>query len=124
MSKMKNLKFSIPKIAPCVLLLGLYSCNSAVNKPKEKPDITEKPNVLFIAVDDLNDWIGAMKGHPDVKTPNLDKLAANGVLFTNAHCQAPLCGPSRASLMTGLRPSTTGIYGMIKDDLIRDDNEV
>lgn len=84
----------------------------------------EKPNVLFIAVDDLNDWIGAMNGHPDVKTPNMDKLASKGVLFTNAHCQAPLCGPSRASIMTGLRPSTTGIYGMIDDDLIREDNEI
>jgi arylsulfatase A-like enzyme len=54
----------------------------------------------------------------------MDKLASQGVLFTNAHCQAPLCGPSRASLMTGLRPSTTGIYGMIGDDIIRDDNRV
>ena len=65
-----------------------------------------------------------MNGHPNAKTPNIDKLASQGVLFTNAHCQAPLCGPSRASLMTGLRPSTTGIYGMINDEKIRDDNVV
>lgn len=83
----------------------------------------QKPNVLFITVDDLNDWIGAIGGHPDIKTPHMDKLAAEGVVFTNAYCQAPLCGPSRASVLTGLRPSTTGIYGMIKDDLIRTDNE-
>ena len=70
----------------------------------------EKPNVLFIAVDDLNDWIGAMNGHPDVKTPNMDKLASKGVLFTNAHCQAPLCGPSRASIMTGLPTSSTSSF--------------
>lgn len=63
-----------------------------------------------------------MNGHPNTKTPNLDKLASQGVLFTNAHCQAPLCGPSRASLMTGLRPSSTGIYGMIDDNLIKSDN--
>ncbi|WP_139211790.1 alginate lyase family protein [Neolewinella agarilytica] len=78
------------------------------------------PNVLFLAVDDLNNLIGRLEGvNYGVKTPNLDRLAAKGVLFSNAHCQAPLCGPSRASIMTGLRPSTTGIYGMIPDDKIR-----
>jgi len=79
----------------------------------------KQPNVLFIAVDDLNNWLGCINGHSGTKTPNLDKLAANGVLFTNAQCQAPLCGPSRASIMSGLRPSTTGVYGMIDDDEIR-----
>ena len=69
-----------------------------------------KPNVLFIAIDDLNDWIGCLGGHPDVKTPNLDKLAQRGVLFTNAHCSAPACNPSRASLLTGILPSTSGVY--------------
>jgi len=71
-----------------------------------------KPNVLFLAIDDLNDWIGCLGGHPQVKTPNLDKLAARGTLFTNAHCQAPVCNPSRTSVMLGLRPSTTGIYSL------------
>jgi arylsulfatase A-like enzyme len=71
-----------------------------------------RPNVLFIAVDDLNDWVGPLGGHPQVKTPNFDRLAARGTTFTNAHCQAPLCNPSRTSLMTGRRPSTTGIYGL------------
>ncbi|UCG56301.1 MAG: sulfatase [Phycisphaerales bacterium] len=69
-----------------------------------------RPNVLFIAIDDLNDWIGCLGGHPDVKTPNLDRLAQRGVLFTNAHCSAPACNPSRASLMTGILPSTSGVY--------------
>src|SRR5882672_1258684 len=72
----------------------------------------EKPNVLFIAVDDLNDWVGFLGGHPQVKTPHLDKLAARGTAFTNAHCQAPLCNPSRTSVMMGLRPSTTGVYAL------------
>ncbi len=71
-----------------------------------------RPNVLFIAIDDQNDWIGCMQGHPQVKTPNIDHLAFRGTLFLNAHCQSPLCNPSRSSLMTGLRPSTTGIYGL------------
>jgi arylsulfatase A-like enzyme len=69
-----------------------------------------KPNVLMIAVDDLNDWTGCLGGHPDARTPNLDRLASRGVLFTNAHCAAPLCNPSRAAIMTGIRPSTSGIY--------------
>ncbi len=73
---------------------------------------SSKPNVLFLAIDDLNDWIGCLGGHPQVKTPNLDKLAARGTLFTNAHCQAPVCNPSRTSVMLGLRPSTTGIYSL------------
>ncbi|MEI7899763.1 MAG: sulfatase-like hydrolase/transferase, partial [bacterium] len=75
-------------------------------------DAAEKPNVLFIAVDDLNDWVGCLAGHPQARTPNMDRLAARGVLFSNAHCQAPLCNPSRSSLLSGLRPSTTGIYGL------------
>ena len=69
-----------------------------------------KPNVLFIAIDDLNDWIGCLGGHPQSRTPNLDRLAKRGVLFTSAHCAAPACNPSRAALMTGIRPSTSGIY--------------
>lgn len=69
-----------------------------------------RPNVLFIAVDDLNDWIGCLGNHPGIKTPNLDRLAARGTLFANAHCAAPACNPSRVALLTGMRPSTTGIY--------------
>lgn len=72
----------------------------------------EKPNVLFIAIDDLNDWVGPLKGHPQAQTPHMDRLAARGTTFTNAHCQSPLCNASRTSLMLGLRPSTTGIYGL------------
>ncbi len=69
------------------------------------------PNVLFIGIDDLNDWIEPLGGHPQTVTPNLQRIAERGVTFTRAYCQAPSCNPSRASLMTGLRPSTTGIYG-------------
>lgn len=77
---------------------------------------TECPNVLMIVIDDLNDWIGCMDGHPNAKTPNIDRLAVKGVVFDNAHCAAPLCGPSRAAVMSGLRPSNTGIYGHIHDE--------
>lgn len=67
-------------------------------------------NVLMIVVDDMNDWVGCLGGHPQAHTPNIDRLAARGVLFTNAHCTAPVCNPSRVSTLTGVRPSTTGIY--------------
>jgi arylsulfatase A-like enzyme len=69
----------------------------------------DHPNVLLIAIDDLNDWVGCLD-HAQAKTPNIDQLATRGTLFTSAHCQAPICNPSRTSVMTGLRPSTTGIY--------------
>ena len=69
-----------------------------------------RPDILFIAVDDLNDWVGVLGGHPQAKTPNIDALAARGMLFTNAHTAAPLCNPSRTALMSGLRPSTSGVY--------------
>lgn len=72
----------------------------------------DHPNILFIAIDDQNDWIGCFNGHPQVQTPHIDQLAQRGTKFTNAHCQSPLCNPCRTSLMTGLRPSTTGIYGL------------
>jgi len=68
--------------------------------------------VLFIAIDDLNDWVGCLDGHPQAITPNMDRLAARGVVFTNTQAQAPLCNPSRASVLSGLRPSSTGIYGL------------
>ncbi len=72
----------------------------------------KQPNILFIAIDDQNDWIGHMGGHPLSKTPHLDKLAARGTTFLNAHCQSPICNPSRASLLFGRRPTSTGIYGL------------
>ena len=70
----------------------------------------KRPNVLFIAIDDLNDWCGCLGGHPDAHTPNIDRLAARGVLFTHAYCAAPACNPSRTALLTGLRPATSGVY--------------
>jgi arylsulfatase A-like enzyme len=69
-----------------------------------------KPNVLMIILDDLNDWCGCLGGHPDAHTPNIDRLARRGVLFAGAHCTSPICGPSRAAVLTGMRPETTGVY--------------
>ncbi len=68
-------------------------------------------NVLMIAVDDLNDWVGAFGGNPQAKTPNMDRLAERSMVFRNASCAGPVCGPSRSALLSGFRPSTTGAYG-------------
>ena len=70
----------------------------------------KRPNVLFIAVDDLNHWVGYLGRNPQTITPNIDRLAARGVRFTRSYCAAPVCNPSRAALMSGLRPFTTGVY--------------
>jgi arylsulfatase A-like enzyme len=70
----------------------------------------QRPNVLFMIVDDLNGWIGCLDPRLGAQTPQIDRLASRGTLFGNAHCAAPVCNPSRTALLTGLRPSTTGIY--------------
>ncbi|MCB1224892.1 MAG: sulfatase-like hydrolase/transferase [Verrucomicrobiales bacterium] len=70
----------------------------------------EKPNVLFISMDDLNDWVGCLGGHPQTLTPHLDRLAQSGTLFTNAHCAAPQCNPSRTAIFTGIPPFRSGVY--------------
>ena len=81
----------------------------------------QKPNVLFIMVDDLNADVGFL-GDETAKTPNMDRLAEQGTVFANAHCQAPICGPSRNSLLTGKFPHNTGLYGL--DPLFREVDEL
>jgi len=105
--------FSTKNIVPLLLAtiitssMALAGATGDLSKSSKKPD---RPNVLFIAVDDLNDWIEGLGGYKGVKTPNLDRLTGRGQLFTRAYCSAPACNPSRASLMTGIRPSTSGVY--------------
>jgi hypothetical protein len=70
----------------------------------------DRPNVLLIVIDDLNDWVGPLGGHPQANTPNIDALARRGVTFTNAYTAAPVCNPSRAAIFSGKRPSTSGVY--------------
>lgn len=94
------MSFWIPR---CIVLFFLLA-----GLPVDAAD--SKPNVLFIAVDDLNDWVGCLGGHPQAKTPNIDRLAAGGMLFTNAHCAAPACNPSRTAIMTGISPHRSGMY--------------
>lgn len=92
-----------------VLLLTLIW---GTETPKQE---TERPNILFIAVDDLNDWTSLFDADHPIKIPNIEQLAARGAFFRRAYCSSPACNPSRASIMTGTRPHKTGIYGNASD---------
>ncbi|WP_303317265.1 sulfatase [Flavivirga abyssicola] len=102
-----------------LLLLSLVSCASTKGNSNKVVDSSkiytndnkERPNILLIMVDDMNDWVGAFGGNQQAITPNMDALANKSVIFKNAYCSAALCNPSRTSLLTGYLPSTTGVYG-------------
>lgn len=94
-----------------IVVAGLI-CTAMVSQAADN-----RPNVLFIAIDDLNDWIGPLAGHPQVKTPNMDRLARRGVVFVDAHCAAPLCNPSRAAVFSGRQPFETGVFSNSKSSI-------
>ena len=106
-----------------LFILCLISCKTEKKEDVAINKTSKKSNILFISIDDLNDWSSFLKNFPNVKTPNIDKLAANGIAFTNAHCQAPICAPSRTSLMSGLYPHTTGLYYQFTDKDLKVKNE-
>lgn len=78
-------------------------------------DVNASPDVLFIVVDDLNDWISLLDPQSPIQTPNLQRLAQRGMLFERAYCASPACNPSRAAALTGLRPTSSGVYGNKSD---------
>ena len=98
----------MPGFSSLLALLVAIAC--MVASRDAHTDEPDRPNVLFISLDDLNDWIGCLEGHPQAKTPNIDRLAASGVLFENAHCPAPACNPSRTAILTGISPHRSGLY--------------
>lgn len=103
-SRWLSLFFSVGTIAGCL-------ASQLAGQPLGlKAEAGSRPNVLFLAIDDLNDWVGAAGGHSQAKTPNLDRLISQSVFFRNAHTAAPVCSASRHALLSGLRPSTTGWY--------------
>ncbi|MCG8310902.1 MAG: sulfatase [Cytophagales bacterium] len=97
-----NRKHTISVLASMSLILIFNSCMERTSG--------QKPNILFIAIDDMNDWIGVLGGHPMARTPNIDKLAGQGVLFTNAHTPAPACSPCRNAILYGMQPHNSGLY--------------
>src|SRR2546422_7946063 len=97
------MQFPSKVCALIVFILGLAHVGPAA---AQQP---AKPNILFIAIDDLRDWVHYL-GYEQVKTPNLDRLSQRGVTFTHAYCASPVCNPSRTALMSGQRSSTTGVY--------------
>jgi len=103
------LKFYAATFAAFALInanLALANSDSPVDKTKAQQQV----NIVFVMADDLNDFIGVMNNSTGVKTPNIDKLAAKATLFTNAHSNAPICSPSRASLFSGIYPHESGQY--------------
>ncbi|MFM7606784.1 MAG: sulfatase, partial [Prosthecobacter sp.] len=88
-----------------LFFLGLFFATLTLHAADVK-----KPNVLFIAIDDLRDWVGYLHHNEQTKTPNIDRLAKMGTAFSRSYCAAPVCNPSRTALMSGMRPSTTGVY--------------
>ena len=90
----------------CAVLIGTFLNCSSPNQ--DSP--ANRPNILFIAIDDLNDWAGFLNGHPGMKvhTPNLDRLAARAMVFTNAHTPSPACAPTRAAILTGVHHARSG----------------
>ena len=96
-----------------ILAFGLISCLNTTSEKSfsENLESLNKPNVLFIICDDLNDWALHPSNHPEAKVPNIDKLSKNGVVFTNAHATVPICGPSRLCLMSGMYPQSINNYG-------------
>jgi len=97
---------SLPLLLPLVAALLLATAPSHAETRR---------NVLMIVVDDLNDWISLLDAEAPVATPNLKRLADRGMLFTRAYCASPACNPSRVATLTGLRPTTTGVYGNKSD---------
>ncbi len=96
-----------------VTILSVSACTQEV----------QKPNILLIAIDDLNDWVGAFGGNPQMLTPHMDELANQSVVFQNANCAGPVCGPSRSALLSGFMPHKTGIYtnshNMLKSEIVQ-----
>ncbi|WP_152285541.1 sulfatase [Flavicella marina] len=90
------------------ILIVFFLCVSSLTWSQNNK---EKPNVLLIMVDDMNDWVGAFGGHSQAITPNMDKLARKSTIFKQAYCSAALCNPSRTSMLTGYQPFKTGVYG-------------
>ena len=108
------LSLSLPQASAQVQAEAQVQARTQVQAPARTTD-DEPYDILFIAIDDLNDWVGHLGGHPQAITPNIDRLAARGLAFLNAQSPSAICNASRTALLTGLRPSSSGVYGNSPD---------
>ncbi|MDR2674125.1 MAG: sulfatase [Opitutaceae bacterium] len=93
------------------LLLPVLPCLPLYTVAEDGPALpTASPNIIVVSFDDMNNWASVLGVRPGVITPNMERLAARGMVFTNAHCPSPVCNPSRTAIMTGLRAATSGVY--------------
>ena len=101
---MNNLPCKYQVFGLALILLIFNGCHNQMKTSEEKQ------NILFIAVDDLNDWAGFLSGNTGMKihTPNIDRLAASAMIFTNAHTPAPACAPARTAILTGVHHTRSG----------------
>jgi len=104
-----------PFVFTLFAFLSAASFAGVLSSGSEASQSSARPNILLISIDDLNDWTGFLGGHSQAETPNMDRLAAQGTAFANAHCQAPVCNPSRVSMMLSRYPSSTGVYFLNPD---------
>lgn len=113
---MNREKYEVQPLLYLILFFMLLAAGCGPKQEKNK-SVSEntKMNVLFIAVDDLNDWIQLLDSNAPIKTPNLERLASRGMLFTQAYCASPSCNPSRTAVLTGKMPSSSGVYNNAAD---------
>jgi len=97
-------------LALLTLLVAVSGCVSP-----DETELVRHPNVLFISLDDMNDWVEPLAGHPQALTPQLDRIARSGVTFTHNYAPSPGCNPSRSATLTGLHPMTSGMYSNYQD---------
>ena len=106
---------TLPDNMHFVILIGVLTLAGESSAAENDHPSESHPNILMIVLDDMNDWISLLDDKAPIKTPNLQRLANRGMLFTRAYCASPACNPSRSATLTGLRPTTTGIYGNSSD---------
>lgn len=113
---MNSISKKLNRVALITLSITQATCNTSDNKNQDKDiKIIENPNVLFVSLDDLNNWIEPLGGHSQAKTPNLNKFAEMSVNFKKAYCPSPSCNPSRTAIMSGLHTYTSGVYSNYQD---------
>lgn len=108
---MKSELFNKTILLVFILIINFFLGCKEEQKYSEKSLAKAKPNIIFIVADDLNDAVTPYGGHPQVVTPNISKMAEVGIMFVNAYANSPICGPSRASFLSGLHAKTTGYFG-------------